>query len=189
MEPVSPFVPCKSVRRVDGPGVTITSRMRAGFLASAVLCSLPWASQVRLLLLPAGRRVLVRACRPDRKPMTPIRRRRYLAALVAAGAAPMLRARTSEVRRFIGCRIDRERRHPASVFGVGSRGEPREGFVPHAIRTNDSPQQPVAQRPAVRPHAGQESRGRGRRPWSSAPGRRPRRSCADPGSARVWTGC
>ena len=48
--------------------------------------------------------------------MTPIGRRRFLAALVAAGAAPMLRARTSEVRCFIGCRIDRERRHLASVF-------------------------------------------------------------------------
>ena len=48
--------------------------------------------------------------------MTPIGRRRFLAALVAAGVAPMLRARTSEGRRFIGCRVDREGRHLASVF-------------------------------------------------------------------------
>jgi len=48
--------------------------------------------------------------------MTPIRRRRFLATLAAAGAAPNLVARASDDRRFIGCRADREGRFLASVF-------------------------------------------------------------------------
>ena len=48
--------------------------------------------------------------------MTPIGRRRFLAAVVAAGAAPMLGARTFGGRRFIGCRVDREGRFLASIF-------------------------------------------------------------------------
>ena len=53
--------------------------------------------------------------------MTPIGRRRFLAALVAAGAAPILRARASEVRRLIGCRADRKGRYLASVFDESGR--------------------------------------------------------------------
>ena len=48
--------------------------------------------------------------------MTSIGRRRFLAALATAGAAPMLGARTFTARRYIGCRIDHERRYLASVF-------------------------------------------------------------------------
>ena len=53
--------------------------------------------------------------------MTPIGRRRFLAALATAGAAPMLVARTFEGRRFIGCRADREGRFLASVFDESGR--------------------------------------------------------------------
>ena len=53
--------------------------------------------------------------------MTPIRRRRFLAALVAAGAAPKLGAGTFTSRCFIGCRADREGRYLASVFDESGR--------------------------------------------------------------------
>ena len=49
-------------------------------------------------------------------PMTPIGRRRFLAALATAGAAPMLGARTFTARRYVGCRVDHEGRYLASVF-------------------------------------------------------------------------
>ena len=48
--------------------------------------------------------------------MTPIGRRRFLAFVATAGAAPMLGARTFTARRYIGCRADHERRYLASVF-------------------------------------------------------------------------
>ena len=47
---------------------------------------------------------------------TPLMRRRFLAALVTAGAAPVLPAGAFSGRRFIGCRVDREGRYLASVF-------------------------------------------------------------------------
>ena len=53
--------------------------------------------------------------------MTPIGRRRFLAALATAGAAPMLVARTFEGRRYIGCRANREGRFLASVFDESGR--------------------------------------------------------------------
>ena len=53
--------------------------------------------------------------------MTRIGRRSFLAAVVTAGAAPMLGARTFAVRRFIGCRVDRERQFLASVFDESGR--------------------------------------------------------------------
>lgn len=48
--------------------------------------------------------------------MTPIGRRRFLAALVVTSAAPTLGARAFTCRRYIGCRIDRKGRFLASVF-------------------------------------------------------------------------
>ena len=53
--------------------------------------------------------------------MTVIGRRRFLAALVAAGATSMPRARILEGRGFIGCRVDGEGRHLASVFDESGR--------------------------------------------------------------------
>ena len=52
--------------------------------------------------------------------MTPIGRRRFLAALATAGAAPMLGARTFTARRYVGCRVDHEGRYLASVFDESS---------------------------------------------------------------------
>ena len=48
--------------------------------------------------------------------MTPIGRRRFLAALATTGAAPMLGARTFTAWRYVGCRVDHEGRYLASVF-------------------------------------------------------------------------
>ena len=48
--------------------------------------------------------------------MTAIRRRRFLAVLATAGAAPMLGARTFTARRYVGCRVDHEGRYLATVF-------------------------------------------------------------------------
>ena len=48
--------------------------------------------------------------------MTPIGRRRFLAVVVTAGAAPMLGARTFTARRYVGCRVDHDGRYLASVF-------------------------------------------------------------------------
>ena len=53
--------------------------------------------------------------------MRPIARRRFLGALVAAGAAPMLPAGEFTDRFFIGCRVTREGRHLASVFDQSGR--------------------------------------------------------------------
>ena len=53
--------------------------------------------------------------------MPPITRRRFLAGLAAAGAPPMLPARVPLGRLFIGCRVDREGRHLASVFDRSGR--------------------------------------------------------------------
>lgn len=53
--------------------------------------------------------------------MTPIGRRRFLGALVATGAVPMLGAHASEARRFVGCRVDREGRFLASGFDESGR--------------------------------------------------------------------
>ena len=53
--------------------------------------------------------------------MSPITRRRFLAGLAAAGAPPMLPARVPPGRLFIGCRVDREGRHLASVFDRSGR--------------------------------------------------------------------
>ena len=53
--------------------------------------------------------------------MTPIGRRRFLAIVVTTGAAPMLGARTLTARRYVGCRVDHERRHLASVFDESGR--------------------------------------------------------------------
>ena len=48
-------------------------------------------------------------------------RRRFLATLLAAGAAPMLPADASADRCFVGCRVDREGRYLASIFDQSGR--------------------------------------------------------------------
>ena len=48
--------------------------------------------------------------------MKPVARRRFLMALLAAGAAPVLGARVHPSARFIGCRVDATGRYLASVF-------------------------------------------------------------------------
>ena len=53
--------------------------------------------------------------------MALIERRRFLAALLAAGAAPMLPAGESAGRYFVGCRVDREGRYLASIFDQSGR--------------------------------------------------------------------
>lgn len=53
--------------------------------------------------------------------MKPVARRRFLAALVAAGAASMLGARARPRQRFIGCRVDTTGRFLASVFDASGR--------------------------------------------------------------------
>ena len=51
----------------------------------------------------------------------PIARRRFLSALLSVGALPVLDARAFEFRRFIGCRVHRERRFLVSVFDESGR--------------------------------------------------------------------
>ena len=53
--------------------------------------------------------------------MTPITRRCFLGAVVAAGAAPMLSAGECTDRLFIGCRVDGQGRYLASVFDQSGR--------------------------------------------------------------------
>ena len=53
--------------------------------------------------------------------MVRIARRRFLRTLLATGAAPMLHARAPASRYFIGCRVNRNRRHLASVFDDSGR--------------------------------------------------------------------
>ena len=53
--------------------------------------------------------------------MAPIERRRFLATLLGAGAAPMLPAGESADRCFVGCRVDREGRYLASIFDQSGR--------------------------------------------------------------------